>query len=372
VTGNGGEGALADVAARFTEDRFDLESLRTRREEPGGLDEVRDTWAALGGLGWAGMLVPGHHGGSDASWVDLGIVLRALGRALAVTPMVPTGVIATLVLASQADRFADALAGIAAGSKCVAFAHDESAHFGEVAVATSAHPSSDGFALEGAKEHVVLGPVADRWLLSARRTSPEAGDDGVALFLVDPEAPGVVRTDGMLIDGRPVSRARFEGTPVAREAMVTDSRAVLDDALVAGALAEAALMVGGARRALDLTTAYLTTREQFGVPIGAFQALQHRAARLHCEVTLAEALTERALEARDGGDPKAARLAHASKARLSETYLHVAEEGVQMHGGIGMTDETEIGFHLAAARVASMELGDARHHRHRYAELAGY
>ncbi len=131
-------------------------------------------------------------------------------------------------------------------------------------------------------------------------------------------------------------------------------------------------MAGGLRRALELTVEYLKEREQFGVPIGAYQALQHRAAHLSCRSELATAIVRRALDAHDADDPRAARFAHASKAFVSDTYLEIAEEGVQMHGGIGMTDEAEIGFHLKAARVAGQTLGDARTHRRQYAALGGY
>jgi alkylation response protein AidB-like acyl-CoA dehydrogenase len=371
VTGSPGDSALAEAARRFTSDRFSLESLRTRRDDPGFVEEVRERWSELGTLGWAGMLVPARCGGSEASWVDVGIVLGALGSTLAITPMVSTGVVSALLLGADPDRFGPVLDAIASGSTCSVIAHDETAHFGREAVTATATSTRDGFVVEGAKEHVVFGPVGDRWLVSARLASDGDGTD-VGVFLVEPDAPGITRSDGVLVDGRPVSSARFVGTAVPREALVTDRQAVLAHALAAGALAEGAAMIGGARRALGLTVSYLRHREQFGVPIGAFQALQHRAARLHCAVTVAEALTERALEAWDAGDSRARRFAHAAKAKVSETYLHVAEEGVQMHGGIGMTDEAEIGFHLVAARVGAMELGDARYHRRVYAELAGY
>ena len=131
-------------------------------------------------------------------------------------------------------------------------------------------------------------------------------------------------------------------------------------------------MAGGLRRALDLTVAYLKVREQFGVPIGAYQALQHRAADLLSLAELSAAIVRRALDAQDADDPRAARFAHASKAFVSDAYLEIAEEGVQMHGGIGMTDEAEIGFHLKAARVAEQTHGDARAHRRLYASLSGY
>jgi acyl-CoA dehydrogenase len=146
----------------------------------------------------------------------------------------------------------------------------------------------------------------------------------------------------------------------------------LADALLAGTIATAAMMAGGMRRALELTVGYLCEREQFGVPIGAFQALQHRVARLHCQAMLAESLVQRALHALDAHEPAAPRRVHAAKAYVSDTYLRVAEEGVQMHGGIGMTDEIEIGYHLAAARVAELEFGAASFHRRRYAEISGY
>ncbi len=225
-----------------------------------------------------------------------------------------------------------------------------------------------GYRIDGTKRFVVLGPVASTLLVTARLE-----DGSTAVFLVDRDAPGVTLRGGTLIDSQPVADVAL-ALEVDAAAMlgnggdVTDS---LDDVLTRSSVALSAWMLGGMQRALELTVEYLKVREQFGVPIGAFQALQHRAARLACEAALCDAIVHGAAAAIDAGDPAATRLAHACKARLSEAFLQTAEEGIQMHGGIGMTDEAEIGFYLKAARVAEFHLGDTRYHHLRYADRAG-
>jgi alkylation response protein AidB-like acyl-CoA dehydrogenase len=191
------------------------------------------------------------------------------------------------------------------------------------------------------------------------------------LYLVDRHAPGLVCRDGVLVDSQPVAALSLRGTP-ARRIAGAGTDAIVHRALRSGAVARAAWMAGALRQALDVTVDYLKVREQFGVPIGAFQALQHRVARLHCDALLATAVVARTADALDGGDPRADRMVHACQAHVTDTYRRIAEEGVQLHGGLGMTDEAEIGFHLKAARVAEVDFGDVRHHRARYAELAGY
>jgi acyl-CoA dehydrogenase len=195
------------------------------------------------------------------------------------------------------------------------------------------------------------------------------------LAVVDTAAPGVTVTAGVLVDGHPVATVDLDDVAVPDRALIAPAGGAAElvaRTLRAGLAIRAAWVLGGLERALAITIEYLRDRHQFGVPIGAFQALQHRAARLHVEAQLAGAIVGRVLDALDEGNPRAPQLVHAAAARLSDAYVQIAEEGVQMHGGFGMTDEAEIGFHLKAATVAALDLGDAAYHRTRYAELAGF
>ena len=364
-------GELRDTAARFVDGHFPIDRLRELRDAADPGPGVSGAWAELARLGWAGLLVPSDYGGSDAGMAATAVVMEQLGRRLAVTPMLETGVVAASLIAgcgSDAQR-ASLLPAIAAGERCVVLAHEETRRFTGTACKTTATRSRDGYRLDGTKRFVVLGPVASTLLVTAR-----VDDGSEAAFVVERDAPGVALRTGTLIDAQPVAEVALavDVEPGARLGNTVDIRGGLDGVFTRGAVALSAWMLGGLQRALELTVEYLKVREQFGVPIGAFQALQHRAAGIACEAALCDAIVHRAAAAIDAGEPSAARLAHACKARLSEAFLHAAEEGIQMHGGIGMTDEADMGFYLKAARVAEFHLGDARYHHLRYAGERGY
>ncbi|MXW52224.1 MAG: acyl-CoA dehydrogenase, partial [Gammaproteobacteria bacterium] len=201
--------------------------------------------------------------------------------------------------------------------------------------------------------------------------------DGISLFLVDREAAGVAVTRLRMADSRNVANIEFDGVQVPADALVGElgrGAEVLDPTLDIGRIGMAAEMLGGIQECFDRTVAYLKEREQFGVPIGSFQALKHRAANMFCEVELAKSCVLEALTALDEGRDadEVAKLASLAKAKVGETYNLVSREGIQMHGGIGMTDEFDIGFFIKRAAVSEQTLGDVNFHRNRYGELEGY
>jgi alkylation response protein AidB-like acyl-CoA dehydrogenase len=226
--------------------------------------------------------------------------------------------------------------------------------------------------LTGTKDVVIDGPAADRIVVSARTGGASDDRSGLALFVVDAQTPGLSIERQHLIDGRGAAIVRLSGVEVTGDAQLGTLGsgadlldAVLDRALV-GLSAE---MLGGMAAAFDTTLAYLKERQQFGVPIGSFQALKHRAARMFIEVELARTAVMAAARALDDGSSDASLLASLAKARLSEAFVSTANEAVQMHGGIGMTDEHDIGFYLKRARCSEILLGDAAFHRDRFAAL---
>jgi len=310
----------------WTEEQIALR--RTAREVAGR------PWAELARLGFAGLTLPGGDGG----FVELGIVLEEQGRKLAAAPFLSTVVLGGGALRGRPEL----VARIVAGETLVALAHDEGPrHRREVSARL------DGGRVAGDKTMVLDGNTAAWFVVSTL--------DG--LVLVPASAASV--TPLTLIDGRDVARVRFDGA--AAEPVAADLGALLDR----GAAALAAEMLGAASEVFERTVEYLKTRRQFGVPIGSFQALKHRAAQLHIELELTRSVVWGALHALDAGAADAPMLCSAAKARATDTFVAAAAEAVQMHGGIGVTEELGIGRYLKRARVAAELLGDAAFHRRR-------
>ena len=363
---------LRDVATRYAADRVAIDDLRRLRvARAAAVDEIRARWREMAELGWAGLLVPEAHGGAGAGLEEMGVVLEALGGRLAVTPIIPTAIVLPALLAAggtpaQREKL---LPGVSAGTLCAALAIEETSRFSPSRVTTTAETAEAagaGVRLTGVKRHVIGGPMADVLVVSAQE------GDGLSLFLVDASTPGVEIVGGTLIDSQPVATVHLNGVEVSGEARLGSAGAglgLLEPALDLASVAITAEMLGAAQQAFDLTVAFLKEREQFGVVIGAYQALQHRVARLYCDLEVARGVVERALAGPDG---ERARMVSAAKAMMGETGLRIAEEGIQLHGGIGMTDEADIGFYLKRARVAELLYGDAGYHRDRFGGLGGY
>ncbi len=351
-----------------------LRDLRDRRD-PVGLS--RDVWREMAELGLAGVIVPEAFGGSGLGFAELGILLEECGRTLAPTPLVSSVVLgaSALVLAGTDAQRAAHLPALVRGERILALAHEEGTRHARYAIETRAERIGEAWRITGAKTMVLDGHIADLFLVIARMGGEPGSRDGLALFAVPKESPGLTITRLSLVDTRNAARCRLDGVTARDEDVVGElgkGADVLDALLDRGAIALGAEMLGGACEAFERTLAYLKTRKQFGAPIGSFQALKHRAAHMFCEIELTRSIVREALRAVDDRLPDLSRLASAAKARASDTFLLVANEAIQMHGGIGVTDELEIGFFLKRARVAEMTFGDAAYHRDRYARFMGY
>jgi alkylation response protein AidB-like acyl-CoA dehydrogenase len=222
---------------------------------------------------------------------------------------------------------------------------------------------------------VLDGHVADQLLVSARTAGGDAERAGLTLFLIERRAPGVRVTRQATLDSRNAAIVQLDGVAVGPDAVVgtpDDGAALLADVLDRATAGLCAEMLGGMQAVFAMTLEYLKTRQQFGVPIGSFQALKHRAATLFTEIELARSAVLAAAMALDDAQPQAAQAVSVAKARCSDAFMLAANEGVQMHGGIGMTDEHDVGFYLKRARVAELTFGDAAFHRDRFATLQGY
>ncbi len=348
--------------------------LRDTRDET-GFD--RNVWAKMAEMGFAGVLVPEEHGGAGFGHVAAGLIMEAIGRNLSASPMLSTAVLGTtaLVAGGSAEQQAKYLPLIAEGKRLFALAADEAARHNPAHVAMTATPSGNGFRLNGVKGFVLDGHVADTLIVAARTGGHERDKDGITLFLVDAKAPGVGIERRSLIDSRNAARISLADVQVDGADVLGDvggGFAILEKALDAGRACLAAEMLGMSSESFSKTVDYLKQREQFGQKIGSFQALQHRAAHLFCEVELARSATLRALVALDENDDRAPMFASLAKAKSGEVAKLATNEGVQMHGGIGMTDDFDIGFYMKRARAAQETFGDIAFHGDRLARILGY
>ncbi len=368
---------LKETAAEFVRSKTSLKRIRALRDsdDPSGFS--RDLWHEMASLGWVGIVIPETYGGSGLGYSHLMVVMEEIGRGLMPEPMIPAALgSAALLLGGNEGQKRALLPAIVKGEALVALGYQEAgSRFDPGHVTARAEKSGRAWRLRGEKRLVLGGQVADSLIVSAR-TAGAAGDrSGVTLFLVDPKASGVTVTRQSLVDGRPAAIVRLDGVEVDAAAVVGEvdrGVAVLEAAIDRATAALAAEMLGSMLAAFDMTLGYLKTRKQFGVPIGTFQALKHRAAIVYTETELSRSAVMAACFGLDEDSPQAPELVSLAKARLSDAFVLTANEAIQMHGGIGMTDEHDIGFFLKRARAAEMTFGDAAWHRRRYAEMRGY
>jgi alkylation response protein AidB-like acyl-CoA dehydrogenase len=370
---------LRSTAREFVSGRSPLSRLRSLREDagPGFSPEV---WREMAELGWAGIVLPETYGGAGLGYVDLMVVMEELGRSLVPEPLL-TGVLlgagAILHAGHEAQKAAQ-LPAVAAGDTIVALAQQEPGSRYELThVETRAERDGAGWRIRGEKIQVLDGPAAGHFVVSARTDGAVRDADGVTLFLLPRDSEGLAVERQQRLDARGAALVHLAGVRAGADAVVGEvgkGTAVLSRVVDRATIALTAEMLGGMSAAFDLTLDYLKTRQQFGKPIGSFQALKHRAARLYMEIELARSLVMAAHEAVDAGksDVEIARFASMVKARLSDAFVLVANEAIQMHGGIGMTDEHDVGFFLKRARAAEIQFGDAAFHRRRVATLDGY
>jgi alkylation response protein AidB-like acyl-CoA dehydrogenase len=366
-----------DAAKRFAAERAPVSQLRQLRDSNDAVGFNRGVWKEMADMGWAGVLIPEEFGGFGFGFVGAGLIAEEIGRNLSATPFLSTAILGVTALLkggsrSQQERL---LPGIATGDLLVALAFDERSRHSPLSVATRASGSAGKFKLSGKKLHVLDGHVADRLIVSARTSGDVESRDGITLFLVDPKAAGVTITRMASVDSRNSSYVELRDVAVSAEDMigvVDKGASILEAVLDAGRAVLASELLGLASESFERTLSYLRDRDQFGAKIGSFQALQHRAANLFCEIELVKSVALRALQALDAQESNAPMLVCLAKGRASEVARVATNEAVQMHGGIGMTDEFDIGFFMKRARAAAETFGDAFYHTDRYAQMSGY
>ena len=368
---------LRDMAKSFYDEKSPIQRMRTLRDTRDETGFTRELWKEMGELGWIGILFPEALGGADMGYGELGIVLAECGRVLAPEPFISTVLLggnAILLGASEPLR-KEVLPGVCSGDHILAFALQESGRFAPYAVEMTAARDGDGFRIRGEKQFVLDGHVADQ-VVTVARTAGSAGErDGLSLFVVDANAKGVSIQRTELIDGRNAARLTFDDAMVDAAHVLGEidgGADLLDAVLDRATIGLCAEMLGSFEEAFERTLEYLKTREQFGVKIGTFQGLRHRAAQMFGELEFARSVVYDALSSIDDGRDDIAECASGAKARCSDVANLIGGEAVQMHGGIGMTDEEEIGLFFKRLKAAELSLGDGIYHRNRFASLRGY
>jgi len=368
---------LRDSARGFIGDHAPVSHLRQLRDSNDATGFSRDLWRRFAEMGFAGLLVPEQFGGSGLGCVEAGVVMEEIGRTLMPSPFLSTGVLAASALSrgGNAAQKSDYLPRLAKGELIAALAIDEGAKHRPLQTALQATRSGNGFRLSGAKSMVVDGHVADLLIVAARSAGSSGDRDGLTLFLVDPKTKGVSVERTSMVDYHNAARIEFGGVEVDADGVLGDldeGHTLLDGVLNIGRGALASEMVGLSEEVFSRTVEYLKQRKQFGKLIGEFQALQHRAAQLYIEIEITRAAVLKALQALDANPAKAGNAVAVAKARAGSTATRAVQEGVQMHGGMGMTDQFDIGFFMKRARVCEELLGDANYHAEQLARARGY
>ena len=345
---------LRDMAREWADNESPVTAFRKLRAAAPAQGFDPEAWSAIGQMGWAGVVVPEEHGGSAFGYLSMGMVIEQLGRNLAVSPLATVAPAATAIaMGSDEDAKSDWLPKIAAGEAVVALAIDEGPHHAPDALATRV----EGGKLTGTKAFVAEGDGAHAFVVAAQ--------DG--LYLVGGDE-GVTRSSRKMADMRSHAEIRFDNAPATKLGGPELIAAIVDRATAL----TCAEMLGMAESAFQQTNDYLKTRVQFGQPLSTFQALQHRMAKMFTELELMRSAVEAALEAIDANRSDLDQAVCLAKAIASDTLKLVSREMVQLHGGIGMTDEHDAGFYIKRSAVLETMWGNAAYHRERFARLNGY
>jgi alkylation response protein AidB-like acyl-CoA dehydrogenase len=366
---------LRDSAKTFVEESSPVGALRKLRDD--GKEWSPELWSGMAEMGWTGIAIPEEFGGLEFGYVGAGLVLEECGRTLAASPLLSSSFVCASLLEAAGSKAQkeSLLTAIADGETVLTLALCEADRFDPTIIETTATANDETYVLSGNKRHVLDGDIANTFVVVARLTGDADRDGRLGLFLVERDAEGLTIDTTLNADNRRVVSLNLDSVQVATDAMIGEPAAsteALQCALDIGAALSAAELLGVAQESFERTLSYLKERKQFGVLVASFQALQHRAAQLFCELELCKSGVLKALQAIDEDSPDRSRLASMAKAKVAKTTKLAVNEAVQMHAGIGMTDEFDIGFFMKRSAAACQEYGDYYYHADRFAELGGY
>ena len=369
--------SLKDIAKEFLQKNAPVTHFREIRDTENELGYDEKLWKDMVDLGWSGILVPEEYGGFDFGMVGMGSIFEEMGKMLTPSPLFATGVLGAslITLGGSNSQKQNYLPQIVDGSITTALAVEESNRHSLSQINTQAIKEGADYKITGDKKFVIDGHSASLLIVAARTGGKEGDLSGITLFLIDPQSTGVTITKTSMVDSRNSANISFDGVIVSSESILGEENSgsgILEQVVDRAQVAISAEMLGNASQAFDLTLAYLKERKQFGSLIGTFQALQHRAAEMYSELELTKSSVIAACVAVDENSNDLTRMASLAKFKAGETNHLVTNEAVQMHGGVGVTDEYDVGLYLKRARVTEHIFGNAEYHLDRYASLSEY
>jgi len=368
---------LRDTAKDFAQERTPVTHLRSLRDNNDENLWDKDIWQEMVNLGWSGILIPEEFGGSDFGVTGISVILQECGKTLTPSPLFSTGVLGAYAISNfgtqeQKEKY---LPKIVSGEITTALAVDESSHHDPCKTLFKAEQKGNDFLLNGKKTFVIDGASADVLIILAR-TSGNSGDlAGLTLFIIESDVDGIKKIKLDMADSRNYANIEFNDVECSNKSIlgaVESGGETVERILDIGRIAMSAEMLGNAESAFETTIDYLKQRKQFGVLIGTFQALQHRAAEMFCEIELTKSAVMAAIHGADENSNELQRLSSLAKTIAGETLNLVSNEAIQMHGGIGVTDEYDLGFFIKRSRVAEQIFGSSTYHTERYANLSGF
>jgi alkylation response protein AidB-like acyl-CoA dehydrogenase len=368
---------LKDTAKNFAAERSPISHFRALRDNDDPTLWDKEIWFEMVKLGWPGILIPEEYGGSNFGVTGIGVILQECAKTLTPSPLFATGVLGAYAISNYGneEQKKNYLPKIVSGEITTALAVDEFSHHNPNDSVMSAKKEGSNYVLNGKKIFVIDGASADLFIVLSR-TSGNSGDSaGMTLFLINADASGIEKIKLDMADSRNYANIVFNNVLIDSSQILGNEETggeTIEDILDIGRIAISSEMLGNAESAFETTLDYLKQRKQFGVLIGSFQALQHRAAEMFCELELTKSSVMAALRAADENSNELQRMSSLAKTIAGETLHLISNEAIQMHGGIGVTDEYDIGFFLKRARVAEQIFGSAKYHTERYANLSGF
>jgi len=366
---------LRDSARTFLQESSPVGSLRKLRDS--GEEWSPGLWAGMAEMGWPGIVVPEEYDGLEFGYVGAGLLFEECGRTLASSPLLSSALVCSSIIAAlgSEDQKQAVLPAIVSGEMILTLALNETTRFNPSATAMSAIADGDDFVLSGKKVHVLDGNIAHQILVVARTDGAPGDRDGLSVFMVERDSEGLTFSNTRSVDNQLAADIQFDAVRVGPGSLLGEAGKCwpqLNRALDIGAVCSSSEMLGIAEESFEQTIQYLKERKQFGVFVGSFQALQHRAALMFCELDLCRSVVLKALQAVDEDSTDRSLLASVAKLKCGKTVKLVVNEAVQMFAGIGMTDEFDIGFFMKRAAAVRQEYGDDYYHSDRFARLRGY
>ena len=369
--------SLKDIASEFLQSNAPITHFREIRDTQNELGYDESLCMEMVNLGWSGILIPEEYGGFDFGMVGMGSILEEAGKTLTPSPLFSTGVLGAslLTLGGNDSQKQTYLPQIVDGTLTTALALEESNRHSPYSIDTQAKKNGDQFIISGCKNFVIDGHSLNLLIAAARTEGSVNDESGITLFLVNSDSQGVEITKTSMVDSRNAANIKFSDVTVSSDNILGEENngaSLLEVVLDRAQIASSAEMLGNASQAFNLTLEYLKERKQFGAVIGTFQALQHRAAEMYSELELTKSSVIAACNAVDENSNDLRRMASLAKFKSGETNHLITNEAVQMHGGVGVTDEYDVGLFMKRARVTEQMFGNSEYHIDRYATLSDY